>query len=82
MFVDKVMMKVMKKLGLEIPEYDSKNDPTKKEGKFVIEWMFAPKYVKEIQGQYLKAKPTIKRKLKKDKTFVKKEESEEIIVKE
>lgn len=80
------MMKVMKKLGLEIPQYDSKNDPTKKGANLVIEWTFTPEYVREIQGKYLREKPAKKRKfvekLKKDETSIKKEKSEEVTVKQ
>ncbi|GLV31923.1 Sirtuin 6 [Carabus blaptoides fortunei] len=53
MYVDEAMKKVMKKLGLEIPEYQSDKDPTRRavEADFV-EWTLTQKTVKSTQKRY------------------------------
>lgn len=51
MYVDDVLKKVMKRLGLEIPEYSYDFDPTKLEDTF-IDWTFSEQIIKEYKKMY------------------------------
>lgn len=50
-YVDTIMEKVLKRLGVEIPEYSEENDPTKQ---LIcdLEWTISPKMVKDIDDQH------------------------------
>lgn len=84
-FVDTIMEKVCKRLGVELPEYSTDNDPTK-QILCDIEWTIQPILVKELNDQYKeKLKEAKKRKsgelmdesVKKKISDVKKEEKHE-----
>ncbi|GJQ86337.1 putative NAD binding protein [Trypoxylus dichotomus] len=55
-YVDDVLVKVMKKLGVEIPEYDTSIDPTKTpledDKRGVLEWTIRKSYVDDVQSLY------------------------------
>lgn len=62
-YVDTIMEKVIKRLGIELPEYSEKNDPTKRPI-CEMEWTIAPKQLREIDEKYKEMlKNTKKRKL-------------------
>lgn len=48
--MDDVLVKVMKKLGLEIPEYSNDIDPTKSAG--VVDWTIKKEDIREIKQLY------------------------------
>lgn len=50
-YVDIVMEKVLKRLGVELPEYSQENDPTK-QLPCELEWTIPPRLVKEIDDQH------------------------------
>lgn len=61
-YVDTIMEKVLKRLGVELPNYSKELDPTKQECQ--IEWNIDAEMVKEIDTQHkLKLKEAKKRKL-------------------
>lgn len=45
------MEKVLKRLGVELPEYSKENDPTK-QLPCELEWTIPPRFVKEIDDQH------------------------------
>ncbi|XP_055326948.1 NAD-dependent protein deacetylase Sirt6 isoform X2 [Sitodiplosis mosellana] len=59
-YVDTVMEKVLKRLGVELPEYSGENDPTKRLP-CDTEWTIAPKLVKEIDDQHKQMLKEIKK---------------------
>lgn len=63
-YVDVVMEKVMKRLGIEIPSYSVDNDPTKRTDDGVdVDWTIQQERVKELEKVYsAKVKGTKKRK--------------------
>lgn len=62
-YVDVVMEKVMKRLGVEIPEYTGDDDPTKDTAALALEWTIPGEQVKEVEKLYnAKVKGTKKRK--------------------
>lgn len=61
-YVDIVIAKVMKRLGVEIPEYTAEIDPTKA-AELDLEWTIPTEQVKEVEKIYnAKVKGTKKRK--------------------
>lgn len=52
MYVDNVLDGIMKKLGLEIPDYHESIDPTKKMDSLIIPWNFNNSDVKEMKMKY------------------------------
>lgn len=50
-YVDKIMTKVMKKLGIEIPDYNREEDPTKDTAS-ESEWTIQSENIKEIEKIY------------------------------
>ncbi|XP_044259827.1 NAD-dependent protein deacetylase Sirt6 [Tribolium madens] len=82
-YVDDVLEKVMKRLGLEIVEYCEKYDPTRMNPYETLNWNITKCNIKEIKAMYdLYCKKTKKRKLEIKKQFdlkIKKEEKPEII---
>lgn len=63
-YVDDILIKVCKKLGIEIPDYDLKEDPTK--GDLEADWNIASENVKGMEKAYsnkLKELKPLKRKL-------------------
>lgn len=50
-YVDTILVKVMKRLGVELPEYSEENDPTK-QIPCDLEWTIPPRLVKEIDEQH------------------------------
>lgn len=82
-YVDTIMEKVMKRLGVEIPEYSDENDPTKRTI-CDMEWTIPPKWIKDIDEQHKRMLKEVKKRKCKDsnveKTFdhlPKKEKKEE-----
>lgn len=74
-YVDEVLMKIMKKLGLEIPEYDTTTDPTKIENvndkKRLLEWTIRKSYIEDAQSLYdIYCRKKRRRTIKKDKKEV------------
>lgn len=51
-YVDNVLIKVMKKLGLEIPEYSQDIDPTKRVEDTVLDWTINKKDIAEAKNLY------------------------------
>ncbi|KAI4458776.1 nad-dependent protein deacetylase sirtuin-(6/7) family member [Holotrichia oblita] len=55
-YVDDVLVKIMKQLGLEIPEYDSNVDPTKFDNQNdtnkILEWTIRKAYINDAQNLY------------------------------
>lgn len=51
-YVDDVMVRVMKKLNLEIPEHSSDTDPTKSRGNSNIDWSVKKSDVAEVKQLY------------------------------
>lgn len=51
MYVDDLMTKVLKRLGIELPEYNVEVDPTKQE-QANFEWTIPPEDVKEMDKIY------------------------------
>ena len=51
-YVDEVLIKVMKYLGLEIPEYSEDWDPTKRKTSEIVEWNFMRVNVCEMKNMY------------------------------
>lgn len=47
------MTKVLKRLGVELPEYSADNDPTKQKC-CDVEWTISPNSIKEIDEEYKK----------------------------
>lgn len=50
-YVDTIMEKVCKRLGIELPKYSEANDPTKQIN-CTMEWTIMPKQLKEIDIKY------------------------------
>lgn len=50
-YVDDVLVKVMKKLGLEIPEYTKEMDPTKQKDDS-LEWTIMKAHISEVKKLY------------------------------
>lgn len=50
-YVDDVLVRVMKRLSLEIPDYEKENDPTKN-CTLCIDWTINKAYVQEIKCLY------------------------------
>lgn len=50
-YVDTVMEKVLKRLGVELPAYSEENDPTK-QLPCELEWTIPPRLVKQIDDQH------------------------------
>lgn len=51
-YVDVVLVKVMKKLGLEIPEYSNEIDPTKRLEDTVLDWTIKKEDITEAKDLY------------------------------
>lgn len=51
-YVDDVLTKVMKKLGLEIPEYSFDIDPTKRAEDSVLDWTIRKEDINEVKQLY------------------------------
>ncbi|KAF5279521.1 hypothetical protein FQR65_LT03343 [Abscondita terminalis] len=51
-YVDEMMVKLMKCLGLEIPEYSAELDPTKRNNDDIVEWDFSRGNIKEMKNMY------------------------------
>lgn len=51
-YVDNVLTKVMKKLGLEIPEYSHDIDPTKRLEDTVLDWTIKKEDIVEVKNLY------------------------------
>lgn len=49
-YIDDILTKVCKRLGIEIPEYTEEYDPTKHSN--VSEWTLPQEYVKEMDKQF------------------------------
>nr|XP_023021026.1 NAD-dependent protein deacetylase Sirt6 [Leptinotarsa decemlineata] len=96
-YVDDVIVKIMKRLGLEIPEYSSEIDPTKyRDSDSVVEWNILKQDVEKIKLQYdklikdykkRKAEESllnIKKKMPKSKKWIKEEKikKEKLVKKE
>ncbi|KAF5299283.1 hypothetical protein FQA39_LY02456 [Lamprigera yunnana] len=62
-YVDDVISKIMKHLGLEIPEYVLHLDPTKVESPDILQWSFSRSDINEMKDMY-KAHMEIFKKLK------------------
>lgn len=72
--MDDVLSKVCKKLGIEIPEYDIKSDPTKNEED--ADWNICPEKVKAMEKKYSnKLKDSKLNSLKRKKDYFKKEKN-------
>lgn len=50
-YVDTVMEKVMKRLGVELPDYSEENDPTK-QIPCDSQWTISPSLVKDVDEQH------------------------------
>lgn len=50
--MDDVLTKLMKKLGLEIPEYSNDIDPTKRADVSVLDWTFRREDINEAKQLY------------------------------
>lgn len=59
-YVDTVMEKVLKRLGVELPEYSEGNDPTKKMP-CDSQWTIPPSLVKDIDEQHKKMLKEVKK---------------------
>lgn len=59
-YVDTVMEKVLKRLGVEVPAYSEKDDPTKRTN-CDLEWTIPPSWVKQIDEQHKQMLKTIKK---------------------
>ncbi|KAH8306736.1 hypothetical protein KR044_011619, partial [Drosophila immigrans] len=60
-YIDDILTKVCKRLGVEIPEYTAEMDPTKKTN--ILEWTLPQKNVKEIENKFKQfQKTTVKNK--------------------
>lgn len=59
-YVDTVMEKVMKRLGVELPSYSEENDPTK-QVPCDVEWTIPPSLVSEIDEQHKKMLRDVKK---------------------
>uniref|UniRef100_T1GWS4 protein acetyllysine N-acetyltransferase n=1 Tax=Megaselia scalaris TaxID=36166 RepID=T1GWS4_MEGSC len=71
-YVDDILSKICKKLGIEIPEYDIKSDPTKNEED--ADWNICPEKVKAMEKKYSnKLKDSKLNSLKRKKDYFKKE---------
>lgn len=51
-YVDDILTKLCKRLGLEIPPYDPLEDPTKTPNEHNQEWTIQPQDVKDVEKQY------------------------------
>ncbi|XP_037824968.1 NAD-dependent protein deacetylase Sirt6 [Lucilia sericata] len=51
-YVDDILTKVCKRLGIEVPPYDPLEDPTKTPNDHNQEWTIQPQHVKEVEKQY------------------------------
>lgn len=51
-YVDDVLVKVMKKMGLEIPDYSNNIDPTRCEEDIVLDWTIRKENITEIKQLY------------------------------
>lgn len=51
-YVDDVLIKVMKRLGLEIPEYSNDIDPTKRAEDVVLDWTIRKEDISEVKQLY------------------------------
>ncbi|XP_065364642.1 NAD-dependent protein deacetylase Sirt6 [Calliphora vicina] len=51
-YVDDILTKLCKRLGLEVPTYDPLEDPTKTPNDHNQEWTIQPQHVKEVEKQY------------------------------
>lgn len=90
-YVDNVLLKVLKKLGIELPEYTKSTDPTKQ--KYCdLEWTILPEDLKAIEKIYnVKIKENTKKRKSNSynnesvehdvKKIVKVEKKEEICIK-
>lgn len=62
-YVDVVIGKLMKRLGIEIPEYTTDSDPTKATAPLDMQWTIPAEQVKDLEKVYnAKVKGTKKRK--------------------
>lgn len=59
-YVDTIMEKVLKRLGVELPAYSQDNDPTK-QTVCDMEWTIPAKLVKEIDDQHMQMLKEIKK---------------------
>lgn len=50
-YVDDILIKICKRLGVEIPDYNRNGDPTK-QGDKILEWTINPQEIKEIDKIY------------------------------
>lgn len=51
-YVDDILTKVCKRLGIEVTPYDETEDPTKTPNDHNQEWTIQPQDVKEVEKQY------------------------------
>lgn len=72
-YVDDVMEKVAKRLGVEIPEYSSNSDPTKSE-LCEMEWTISPELMKVTSAQHSE-KVRVARKRKADEKSLRESEA-------
>lgn len=56
-YIDNILEKVCKRLGVEIPEYSEDCDPTKNDK--ISEWTLPQEYVKELDKQFKEYQKTI-----------------------
>ncbi|KAG5879735.1 hypothetical protein JTB14_033337 [Gonioctena quinquepunctata] len=69
-FVDDVIVKVMKKLGLEIPEYSLEIDPTKNhQPDTVLEWNITKQDIDSIKTKYDKLVKDYKKRKSEENTL-------------
>lgn len=59
-YVDTIMEKVLKRLGIELPAYAEKDDPTK-QPECDLEWTIPVKLVKEVDDQHKEMLKDIKK---------------------
>lgn len=50
-YVDDILLRVCKRLGIEIPDYNPDIDPTKSIEK-IMDWTISPKIIKELEKNY------------------------------
>jgi len=49
-YIDEILTKICKRLGIEIPEYSEESDPTKQSD--ISEWTLSQEYVKALDKQF------------------------------
>lgn len=78
-YVDDILMKVMKRLGLEIDEYSTEDDPTKQIMFDGWEWTIQPENLKEVEKSYDSRVKIYNAKKRKSLSTVVKEEDDDTL---